>query len=134
MRRCSERPATTRVGHRFGGKIIVRWITNLYEELTGGHLEASRNLMVIGQSYGAARKSNRSNRIGSTSMSSFAPQPVLTPHHFEIVENGRGYWLAKDEEGLIGGVFRSQKDALRFALFEVAGDSARVRLLPRPKS
>ncbi len=75
--------------------------------------------MVIGQSYGAARKSNRSNRIGSTSMSSFAPQPVLTPHHFEIVENGRGYWLAKDEEGLIGGVFRSQKDALRFALFEV---------------
>jgi hypothetical protein len=60
-------------------------------------------------------------------MSSFAPQPVLTPHHFEIVENARGYWLAKDEEGLIGGVFR-------FALFEVAGDSARVRLLPRPKS
>jgi hypothetical protein len=67
-------------------------------------------------------------------MSSFSPQPVLTPHHFEIVENARGYWLAKDEEGLIGGVFRSQKDALRFALFEVAGDSARVRLLLRPKS
>jgi hypothetical protein len=79
-------------------------------------------------------KSNRSNRIGSTSMSSFSPQPVLTPHHFEIVENARGYWLAEDEEGLIGGVFRSQKDALRFALFEVAGDSARVRLLLRPKS
>jgi hypothetical protein len=90
--------------------------------------------MVIGQSYGAARKSNRSNRIGNTSMASFAPQPVLTPRHFEIAENGRGYWVAKDKEGLIGGVFRSQKDALRFALFEVAGDSARIRLLPRPKS
>jgi hypothetical protein len=67
-------------------------------------------------------------------MSSFAPQPVLTPRHFEIAENGRGYWVAKDKEGLIGGVFRSQKDALRFALFEVAGDSARVRLRLRPRS
>jgi hypothetical protein len=67
-------------------------------------------------------------------MSSFAPQPVLTLRHFEVVENGRGYWLARDKEGLIGGVFRSQKDDLRFALFEVAGDSARVRLLPRPRS
>jgi hypothetical protein len=28
--------------------------------------------------------------------------------------------VAKDKEGLIGGVFRSQRDALRFALFEVA--------------
>ena len=65
-------------------------------------------------------------------MSSFAPQPILTSRNFEIVENRRGYWVAKDKEGLIGGVFRSQKDALRFALFEVAGDSARVRLLTRP--
>ena len=66
-------------------------------------------------------------------MSSFAPRPVLTPHHFEIVENGRGYWVAQDREGLIGGVFRTQKDALRFALFEAAGDSACVRVLPAPR-
>ena len=64
-------------------------------------------------------------------MSSFAPLPELAPHHFEIVENGRGYWVAKDKEGLIGGVFRTQKDALRFALFEVGGNSARVHVLPR---
>jgi hypothetical protein len=64
-------------------------------------------------------------------MSSFAPFPALAPHHFEIVENGRGYWVAKDKEGLIGGVFRTQKDALRFALFEVGGNSARVHVLPR---
>jgi len=44
-------------------------------------------------------------------MSSFAPLPVLRSHHFEIAENGRGYWVAKDREGLIGGVFRTQKDA-----------------------
>jgi hypothetical protein len=64
-------------------------------------------------------------------MSSFAPRAVFTPHHFEIAENARGYWVAKDKEGLIGGVFRTQKDALRFALFEVAGDSAYVRVLPK---
>jgi hypothetical protein len=63
-------------------------------------------------------------------MSSFAPRPILTPYHFEIVQNERGYWIAKDKEGLVGGVFLTQKDALRFALFEVAGDSACVRILP----
>jgi hypothetical protein len=65
-------------------------------------------------------------------MSIFAPRPVVAPHHFEIAENGRGYWVAQDREGLIGGVFRTQKDALRFALFEAAGDSACVRVLSTP--
>jgi hypothetical protein len=64
-------------------------------------------------------------------MSSFAPLLISPLHHFEITENKRGYWVAKDKEGLIGGVFRTQKDALRFALFEVGGDSACVRVLPR---
>ena len=62
-------------------------------------------------------------------MSSFVPLPISTPNHFEIAQNGRGYWVAKDKEGLIG-VFRTQKDALRFALFEVGGDSACVKVLP----
>src|SRR5271165_4878279 len=47
------------------------------------------------------------------------------------MDDARGHWVAKDTEGLIGGVFRTRKDALRFALFEVAGDSACVRVLPR---
>ena len=63
-------------------------------------------------------------------MSTFAPRPVLPLHHFEIARNPRGYWVAKDVEGMIGGVFRTQKDALRFALFEVGGDSACVHVLP----
>ena len=63
-------------------------------------------------------------------MSTFAPRLALAPHHFEIAQDGRGYWVAKDKAGLVGGVFRTQKDALRFALFEVAGDSACVRVIP----
>jgi hypothetical protein len=66
-------------------------------------------------------------------MSSFAPAAVLTLHHFEVSENGRGYWVAKDKEGLIGGVIRTQKDALRFALFEAAGDSTCVKVISSPK-
>jgi hypothetical protein len=66
-------------------------------------------------------------------MSSFAPAPVLTTHHFEVSENDRGYWVAQDKEGLVGGVFRTQKDALRFALFEAAGDSACVKLISLPR-
>ena len=67
-------------------------------------------------------------------MSSVAPFPVSTPHHFEIVENERGYWEAKDTEGLIGGVFRTEKDALRFALFEVGGDRTCVLVLAPKQS
>jgi hypothetical protein len=66
-------------------------------------------------------------------MSSFAPAAAITLHHFEVRENGRGFWVAKDEEGLIGGVFRTQKDALRFALFEAAGDSTCVKVIPSSK-
>src|SRR5258705_11908197 len=66
-------------------------------------------------------------------MSNFAPQAVFTPYHFEITENARGYWVAKDTQGLIGGVFRTQKDALRFALFEVAGNRACVWGLSRTR-
>jgi hypothetical protein len=63
-------------------------------------------------------------------MPTVVSSPALARHHFEIAENGRGYWVAQDKEGLIGGVFRTQKDAMRFALFEVGGDSACVRVLP----
>ena len=66
-------------------------------------------------------------------MTNFAPTATLTLHHFEVSENGRGYWVAKDKEGLIGGVFRTQKDALRFALFEAAGDSACVKVISSPR-
>ena len=49
----------------------------------------------------------------------FAPAPVLTEHHFEVIENSHGYWVAR-------------KGALRFALFEAAGDSAYVKVISPP--
>jgi hypothetical protein len=62
-------------------------------------------------------------------MIAFAPRAAVVPHHFEVAENDRGYWVASEQDGLVGGVFRTQKDALRFAVFEAGGDSACVRLL-----
>jgi hypothetical protein len=62
-------------------------------------------------------------------MATFAPIPVRMPYHFEIAQDSHGHWIARDKDGLIGGVFLTQKDALRFALFEVNGDSVRVQVV-----
>ena len=67
-------------------------------------------------------------------MSSFTPHAVPVSHHFQVSENERGYWVAEDREGLIGGVFRTRKDAIRFALDEAAGETTCVEvLLPRTR-
>jgi hypothetical protein len=43
-------------------------------------------------------------------------------HHFDIAPTGRHLWRVEEWHGLIGGIFRTRKDALRFALFEADGD------------
>lgn len=43
-------------------------------------------------------------------------------HHFDIVQNCRGLWCVTAWDGLIGGTFRSEKDAVRFAIEEASGD------------
>lgn len=52
------------------------------------------------------------------------------PHRFEIARDGCGRWIARDREGLAGGVFVTCKDAMRFALFEARGDAAQVWIAP----
>jgi hypothetical protein len=37
---------------------------------------------------------------------------------FLIGKNGRGNWVVRDEKGLVGGLFVSRADAVKFALFE----------------
>jgi hypothetical protein len=44
------------------------------------------------------------------------------PHQFDIARGGHGLWRVEDREGLIGGIFRTRKDAMRFALGETDGD------------
>jgi len=45
--------------------------------------------------------------------------PVIDHHRlFVVSQNPRGQWVAREGTGLIGGVFRSRRDAVRFALFE----------------
>jgi hypothetical protein len=63
-------------------------------------------------------------------MTDFVPQPVCTPYHFDIKHGRQDCWIVRDRGGLTGGIFLTRKDAVRFALFEVGGDSARVHVPP----
>jgi hypothetical protein len=67
-------------------------------------------------------------------MPAFAPQRVCLPYDFDIKRNRHGYWMARDRGGLVGGTFRTVKDALSFALFETGGDRAHVHTYPQPKA
>jgi hypothetical protein len=62
---------------------------------------------------------------------------VIDRHRtFEVTENASGLWVAHERRGLTEGVFRTQRDAVRFALFEtgnpdsvvvVAGGNSQLR-------
>ena len=49
---------------------------------------------------------------------------------FTIRRDNRGRWLADETHGLMGGVFASRKEAVRFALREADGDAERVHVEP----
>jgi hypothetical protein len=59
-------------------------------------------------------------------------RPAFAPHRFEISRDARGHWVVDDGEGLVGGVFVTCKDALRFALGEAGGDPAHVHVRADP--
>ena len=67
-------------------------------------------------------------------MTIFAPINVPTPYIFEIALDKRRLWRVRDEGGLVGGVFLTQQDAVRFALFEANGDLSHVRVLSAAKA
>ena len=62
-------------------------------------------------------------------MTNLAECPVREPHDFEIARDESGHWVARDRDGLIGGVFRTRRDAVRFALFEADGDTTRIHIV-----
>lgn len=49
-------------------------------------------------------------------------RPHKVVHHFDIAPNRCGLWRVTARDGLIGGTFRTEKDAVRFALDEADGD------------
>ena len=58
---------------------------------------------------------------------SSASADISFPHHhsshqFDIGRGSDGLWRVEDREGLIGGIFRTRKAALRFAMFEADWD------------
>lgn len=50
-------------------------------------------------------------------MNRFEP-PLLTSALVLIGQNSRGQWVAQEQRGLFGGLFKNRLDALRYALFE----------------
>ena len=56
-----------------------------------------------------------------------APSEGRALREFIIRRDKRGRWLATETQGRYRGVFHSCKDALRFALYEVHGDAARIQ-------
>ncbi|WP_332699875.1 hypothetical protein [Bosea sp. (in: a-proteobacteria)] len=61
-----------------------------------------------------------------------SPQPLVAESHLFLVgQSKRGFWVARDLEGRSEGIFRDQKEAMRFALFE-GGHANAVLLSPAP--
>ena len=52
-------------------------------------------------------------------------------HLFLVGQSTRGFWVARDLEGRSEGIFRDQKEAMRFALYE-GGHANAVLLSPAP--
>ncbi|MBV9859595.1 MAG: hypothetical protein JO038_05775 [Alphaproteobacteria bacterium] len=68
-------------------------------------------------------------------MSPFVPHSIRSPCEFDIAPDRSGHWLARDRNGLVGGVFVTREAALHFALFEAGGDASRIHepeAEPRP--
>jgi hypothetical protein len=58
----------------------------------------------------------------ASATTTFASPRCPQPHHFDIARSDHGLWRVEDRERLIGGTFRTRKDAIRFVMFETDGD------------
>jgi len=50
--------------------------------------------------------------------------------HFLIGRDSRGRWVAQDQQGLCGGLFVNQAEAIRFAMREIGRRPQAVVLVP----
>ncbi|MDQ0510014.1 hypothetical protein [Ancylobacter amanitiformis] len=58
--------------------------------------------------------------------------PIANRLRFAVGKDPFGHWVAIEEHGLGGGLFRSREDALRYACRECGGQRKAVRLVRRP--
>ncbi|MBA4792021.1 MAG: hypothetical protein AB1698_19605 [Pseudomonadota bacterium] len=56
------------------------------------------------------------------------PAPAATAHTFLVAPSRKGLWVAREAAGSAEGVFRTQRDAVRFALSE-GGSIQTIRYL-----
>ena len=45
---------------------------------------------------------------------------------FLVTQDEFGRWIARENQGRVGGVFRSRREAIRFALFETGNHASAV--------
>lgn len=58
------------------------------------------------------------------------PQSAKNIHRFIVGLDGEGHWIARDEQGLTGGVFSDREAAIRFATAESDHQAGAVSLAP----
>lgn len=51
-------------------------------------------------------------------------------HRFVVGRDGKGHWIARDEEGLTGGVFVDRSSAVRFATMESGHRAGAISFAP----
>lgn len=51
-------------------------------------------------------------------------------HRFVVGRDGEGHWIARDEEGVTGGVFADRHSAVRFAAMESGHRAGAIRFAP----
>jgi hypothetical protein len=57
-------------------------------------------------------------------------ETVPTPHRFVVGRDFEGRWIARDEQGLTGGVFADRSAAVHFAAAESNHQAGAIRFVP----
>ncbi len=60
--------------------------------------------------------------------------PKRRPARFTVGRDHHGWWVVRDEVGLVGGLFCTQEAAVHFAQGECAGPPAVYGLRPGPNA
>jgi hypothetical protein len=60
------------------------------------------------------------------------PNPESKPTHYLVGQDSRGHWIVQDTRGLGGGLFVSQREAMRYALLESGNHREKIIVAAGP--